>query len=957
MKKRILAVMLSFMLSLSLVPAGQAVVFAGGESAAEATTSAEETTGQLVSEEPTAKVTTPAAETPEEPTAEVTTLAAETPEESADTATTPTDEASSLRKLYDGDPAVSDEDAMTILFLGDGFTETEQEAFFSYAKEASAYLMEFAPWNEFSRNIKIYAIGTPSNDSGVKGDSASNYNEAQADERDTYFGASYWSGGSQRIMELGKEENIKAVKEEYGIKSSADVVLVNSQVEGGTAYWSDFGDREEVGYVILSVDATMKNCTVHELGHLVAWLADEYWGGYSGDYYVNMDQESDPEKVKWARYIGMEGIGVYEYSGAGAGWYHPSQTCMMQILGNDLCAVCADALRDEIAARSNVVNMQFQTYGDQFYAREGKDMSEYFILRQGENKVTGDEVGEALHLTYYDSEGNVVDGIPDEAGDYTVKAVFDGNEDFDACEQSGTYTIQLPNLITINVSDKVYDGNPVEMTYTVDGYDESEYDAVVTYTGTFPYSKDTTQTYESTEAPVIQGNYTVTVEVYEKGTEELITRKSANFEIGFQTVPIVYNSDPEWPGADSSNSNFTYYIFGDGYTAEEEEKFLAQATEFVQNFLLQEPYRQMSSNLNFIAVPTPSNTSGISDPEGDTYFGLSYDENGTINASRNAGYLTGNICYDKLDPYYRTAIVLVNDENAVQGSYYVDYHGTVFATPDEAGAEYAARAASEIFISGYYNYDPIPEDVAERMTYDLEGGYLEEQIECYLEWLAYGSYTMILTDVYNADFVENGEPVDITDYLHTYNASIEIPNSMLEYAITYYADDNGEIGEALDGAPSEAGTYHAFVHHVWDDVVWGDRVMTNPDFEDLGAFNPLCVSKAWVTFTINPEESDVTEPGTDPGTEPGTDPGTEPGTNPGTEPGTNPGKDPNTDNTNANNAADTKTNTSANHSNVNKTDVKTVKTGDAADMTVWFLLLAGCVMVAGVTVYRRKSAK
>ncbi len=59
---------------------------------------------------------------------------------------------------------------------------------------------------------------------------------------------------------------------------------------------------------------------LHELGHTVADLADEYFAGASyAREYANMTAESDPEKVRWSRFIGKNGVGVYEYDNGGDG--------------------------------------------------------------------------------------------------------------------------------------------------------------------------------------------------------------------------------------------------------------------------------------------------------------------------------------------------------------------------------------------------------------------------------------------------------------------------------------------------------------------------------------------------------------------------------------------------------------------------------------------------------------
>lgn len=874
------------------------------------------------------------------------------------------------KRLLYGNSNLSDEDALVLVFMADGFTADEIDTFWKYAEESAKYTMTVSPWDEFTDTVKIYGIGTISNQSGVKGDKAANYNEALADSRDTYFGTSYWEGGSQRIMGISKPENIAAIEKECGIEGSdSDIIFVNCKTEGGS---TSFKDRR----VILSIDPQVNDCTVHELGHSIGQLADEYWD--STGERANKTQESDPAKVKWSRFVGLNGVGVYAYgtSGDQVKWFRPSQGCKMQLLKNDFCEVCKEALRDTIAESSNVTNIDFQTYADQFYEKEqGPDMSQYFILRKGSKKATGDTLGDALHLTYKDSGGNVVKGVPNKAGDYEVTAVFDGNNDFDKCTMTGSYTIQLPDLITINVSSKTYDGKPVEMSYKVDGYTEDQYDAKVTYTGTFPYSKNPVATSESTEAPTLQGNYTVTVEISDKVTKKALAKKSAKFEIYFKMVPIIVNSDPDWPGSDSSNSNFTYYIYGDGYTADEEEKFIADATEYAKNFLLQEPYRQMSSYFNFYAVPTVSKTSGISNPDGDTYFGLSYDENGKLTENLAASNAAKNISYDKLDPYYRTAIIITDDEKVTEGySISDDKHGAVFAPANEKGAAYAATEAMSIFmryITGNPDYVATPDNI-------------EEQKVQFLEWLAYSSYTMILTDAYNAKFVENGKPVDIRDYLHTYNQSKLIPNDMIEYEITYYADDNGKVGDELKGAPSEAGTYHAFVAlksnytSKWGDMVQNDKFKTELELSS----DRVYVTKAWTTFSISPSEPvrvEAVKPTYDkggnvaywsyrgkyyadkngvmdestayddnsafllPALEKDPNAGINDDTNTGN--GTNTGKNSNTGkHTNTGNY--TKTNTTR----------SSVKTGDNSEIAMWLILLIGCGVIATVMVYMRRRA-
>ncbi len=87
---------------------------------------------------------------------------------------------------------------------------------------------------------------------------------------------------------------------------------------------------------------------LHEIGHSLAGLGDEY---FAGDIYLreypNLTQESDPSQVKWASRVGELGIGVYPLEQT-TGWYIPHQSCKMKVLGQPFCAVCYDVLANAV---------------------------------------------------------------------------------------------------------------------------------------------------------------------------------------------------------------------------------------------------------------------------------------------------------------------------------------------------------------------------------------------------------------------------------------------------------------------------------------------------------------------------------------------------------------------------------------------------------------------------------
>lgn len=75
--------------------------------------------------------------------------------------------------------------------------------------------------------------------------------------------------------------------------------------------------------------------------------------------------------------------------------------------------------------------------------------------------------------------------------------------------------------------------------------------------------------------------------------------------------------------AGNDKENFVIVIMGDGYTAEEQDKFLRDAAEKARGMLTWSPYKEYSDRINIYAVQAVSNESGISEYRGksvDTYF-------------------------------------------------------------------------------------------------------------------------------------------------------------------------------------------------------------------------------------------------------------------------------------------------------------------------------------------------
>lgn len=755
-----------------------------------------------------------------------------------------TQNAANELKLVYGNPNLADEDAFVLLVMGDGFKADEQEKFFTEASNTANYVMATAPFDEFKNSFKIYALGVVSNESGAKGDKSLTYEEAQADTRDTYFKSTYYSGGMQRLLSIGSEgaQKAQALKEQYLPTADYNVIVVNSTTYGGSGG----------SICVASLNNESLEMMLHELGHTIANLADEYFAGASyAREYVNMTAESNPAKVKWKRFLGKNGIGVYEYDNGGNGWYRPHEECKMRFLGQRyaFCEVCKEGLRDAFCADSNITQLSFQTYADQLRESDTAiDMKQYFILRNGSNKAIGNDAGVAdkLTLTFYDENGaNPTNDTPTKRGTYQVKASFGGSETYDSCELTATYSLDYPDILSVKADTKVYDGTPVEIKTTVD-YDK-EYTIGVHYTGQIPYSTtpEKSMSYDSDTAPIVPGTYTASVTVYDKATNAAIGKTSLDFTIKFKTTALADNNSNSYPGAQSYYNNQNIVFAGEGFTAAEQDKFEALAKKYYEYFTSTEPYKEANLYFNYHTVQAISNESGISKPgtAKDTYFGLSLDANGAVQPtelSTGAAMYLGN---NQITSYYKATIVIVNDNSVKAGARVDNKRVTIYAGADEAGMKYAARE----FLN-YYSASPEGTDwMKDADSIDATRTQLLKKL--YYFW--YGtSYSPILSRAYNETYKENGTAPDIASTFHTYVNGIDAPG--ISYTMTYYENNNGSMGKQLDSPPQKAGTYFAKADLVPDEGKKTKKVTLN------GETFTLPLARGLTSYTIQPKDADKT---------------------------------------------------------------------------------------------------
>ncbi len=219
--------------------------------------------------------------------------------------------------LVDG----KDSENIVIGILGDGFTKNEQDKFNESVKQTTNYLMSTEPYSQMKGKINIYSANINSKDSGVS------YNPS--DNRDTFFGTSFNHDGIQRRMKPKSYEQVKRVTNQIIGDCDATIILANDTRYGGSA---DLYHK----LIIMSLTDNMNAVIVHELGHILGKLQDEYWSGAPSEG-PNMTQDKD--SPPWKDLIGKDGVGVYPYE-ENPSWYRPSNECAMIGNSEEFCPVC-----------------------------------------------------------------------------------------------------------------------------------------------------------------------------------------------------------------------------------------------------------------------------------------------------------------------------------------------------------------------------------------------------------------------------------------------------------------------------------------------------------------------------------------------------------------------------------------------------------------------------------------
>ncbi|MFE9744708.1 M64 family metallopeptidase [Saccharothrix saharensis] len=234
-----------------------------------------------------------------------------------------------------------------LVFVGDGYTSAELGVFHEHVVGKWTELAAVEPFKSYRQYFNVWQVDVVSNESGV------DHDPSLGTDRDTALDMGFWCQGRDTQTErLLCVNQTKAVQ--FGaLAPQADQVIAL----GNTAKYGGAG-----GGVATAAGANDQagQIAVHELGHSIGGLADEYdypYDRYSGTEPTEVNVTADPTGAKWAAHLGQaspDGGVVGAFEGARyhrLGLYRPTDNSIMRTLGREFNLVGRDAMVEAFKAK------------------------------------------------------------------------------------------------------------------------------------------------------------------------------------------------------------------------------------------------------------------------------------------------------------------------------------------------------------------------------------------------------------------------------------------------------------------------------------------------------------------------------------------------------------------------------------------------------------------------------
>lgn len=251
--------------------------------------------------------------------------------------------------VYNGKPA----NKVDLVLIPEGYASHEQEKFLEAAQNFAKEFFSYSPYKENAQRFNIRAVWAPSHESGVT-------LPGEHIWRNTVTNAQFYTFGSERYQMIENFQGLRDIAAH--VPYDYIYVLSNTQKYGGGGIYNFYGISAA------HHPSSTGKIYVHEFGHVLLGLGDEYAGNVSyNDMYptgvepweANLTTLVDFDQKDWKKMIDKDTpvptpdiekykgeTGVFEGGGyVNKGVYRPASTCLMKEFSTDrFCPVCTHAI-------------------------------------------------------------------------------------------------------------------------------------------------------------------------------------------------------------------------------------------------------------------------------------------------------------------------------------------------------------------------------------------------------------------------------------------------------------------------------------------------------------------------------------------------------------------------------------------------------------------------------------
>ncbi|MEU7481500.1 M64 family metallopeptidase [Lentzea sp. NPDC042327] len=232
-------------------------------------------------------------------------------------------------------------DRFDLVFVGDGYTEADLPTYTANVLSKWTELSAVEPFASYKDYFNVWQVNVVSAESGVDND------PAKGVERNTALDMGFWCQGRDPNTERLLCVNETKAKQFAALAPAADQVIAlgNTAKYGGAggSVATAAGSNDQAGQI-----------AVHELGHSIGGLADEYdypYATYTGSEPREVNVTKDPTgALKWSAHLGqpspdggviapVEGARYYKN-----GLYRPTQNSIMRTLGKEFNSIGREAM-------------------------------------------------------------------------------------------------------------------------------------------------------------------------------------------------------------------------------------------------------------------------------------------------------------------------------------------------------------------------------------------------------------------------------------------------------------------------------------------------------------------------------------------------------------------------------------------------------------------------------------